>query len=87
LGYFQSSKRCGEASRRKSDVAGWTEELGRLLLPSMNGGAEGLGLEGGSQWNQGRLLADGAGPDVGSESAAFEVQKALQLGKQIEALK
>lgn len=44
-------------------------------------------LGGEVQWSQGRLLAEGGALGAGGEGVASEVQKALQLGKQTEALR
>ena len=66
--------------------AGWAEELGQILLPP-EGGVAGAELGTDAQWCQGRLLAEGAAPGPGAEMVALEFQKALQQGRQTDALR
>jgi len=67
-------------------MTGWAEDLGQLLVPNLGGGLT-AELGGEVQWSQGRLLAEGGALGAGGEGVASEVQKALQLGKQTEALR
>ena len=67
-------------------TTGWAEEMGRILLPPEED-VTGADLGADAHWSQGRLLAEGAAPGPGAEMVALEVQKALQLGKQTDALR